>query len=98
MNRVVNKLIYFFDFAEKILLPNLINKPDQLHFITGLKFDFFGVRLSNISTTHIHCLPEVHWPDHKTANEVTSMLQFSLDYMKLKCKSTSAKKINCNSR
>ena len=32
-----------FDFAEKVLLPKLVKQPGQLHFITGLKFDIFGV-------------------------------------------------------
>ncbi len=36
---------FVFDFAEKVLLPKLMKQPGQLHFITGLKFDFFAVKL-----------------------------------------------------
>lgn len=63
-----------FDFAEKILLPHLLRQPGQLHFVTGLKFDFFGVHSSNSNRTFIYGLPEGHWPNNKTTNEVGSML------------------------
>lgn len=49
-----------FDFVEKVLLQRLIRQPGQLYFITGLKFDLFGVHDSNVSTTSIHCRPESH--------------------------------------
>lgn len=81
-----------FDFAEKVLLPHLLKKPGQLHFITGLKFDLFRVRLSNIDSTHIHFLTEGHWPNSKSANEVASMLEYSIDYIKSKSKSEVAKR------
>jgi len=63
-----------FDFAEKILLPHLLRQPGQLHFVTGLKFDFFGVHSSNYNSTFVYGLPEGHWPNNKTTNEVGSML------------------------
>lgn len=67
-----------FDFAGKVLLFHLLRQPGQLHFITGLKFDFFGVHSSNLGTTHIFGLPEGHWRGSKTANEVPSMLHYSM--------------------
>lgn len=71
-----------FDFAEKVLLPQLLRQPGQLYFVTGLKFDFFGVAISNFNYTDIHCLPEGHWPGGKTANEVASMLDHSINTAK----------------
>ena len=35
------------DLAAKCLLPKLLNRPGQLHFITGLKLDIFGVSSGN---------------------------------------------------
>ena len=37
-----------FDFAEKVLLPSMLRQPGQLYFITGLKFDIFGVSCSSL--------------------------------------------------
>ena len=71
-----------FDFAEKILLPHLLQQPGQLHFDTGLKFDFFGVHSSNSNRRFIYGLPEGHWPNNKTANEVGSMLVKCIEYHK----------------
>ena len=51
---------YVFDFAEKVLLPRLKIQPGQLHFITGLKFDLFGVSSSNDTLNYIFGLPEDH--------------------------------------
>lgn len=67
-----------FDFAEKVLLPRLRNQPGQLHFVTGLKFDLFGVSCSNAGTNFVFGLPEGHWPNEKTANVVISMLHHVL--------------------
>ena len=72
-----------FDFAEKWFLPNLQRQPGQLHFVTGLKFDFFGVHVSNLWFTNIYGLPEGHWPGGKTASEVASMLQNTIATFKL---------------
>lgn len=66
------------EFAEKTRLPHLLRKPGQLHFVNGLKFDFIGVFVSNLDTNFIHCLPEGHWPGHKSANEVTSMFRYTI--------------------
>lgn len=35
-----------FNFAEKVLLPSLLRQQGQLHFVTALKFDFFGESVS----------------------------------------------------
>lgn len=67
-----------FDFAEKVLLPKLLRQPGQLHFITGLKFDMFGISSSNENRNYIFGLPEGHWPNEKTANAVVSMLHHVL--------------------
>ena len=73
-----------FDFAEKRLLPCLTKQPGQLHFITGLKLDLFGISNSNESQSYIYILPEGHWPNQKTANEVLSMLHHSISEHKKK--------------
>lgn len=65
-----------FDFAEKVLLPCLVRQPGQLHFVTGIKFDLFGVTSSTLNNTFVFGLPEGHWPGGKTANEVCSMLDY----------------------
>lgn len=62
------------DFAEKVLLPSLKEQTGQLHFITGLKNDIFGVSCSNAEKNYIFSLAEGHWPGGKTANETCSML------------------------
>lgn len=67
-----------FDFAEKILLPRLQHQPGQLHFVTGLKFDLFGVSCSNSGNNFVFGLAEGHWPNEKTANVVASMLHHVL--------------------
>ena len=36
-----------FDYAEKVSLPSMIKQPGQLHFVTCLKFDLFGISVSN---------------------------------------------------
>lgn len=68
-----------FDFAEKVLLPRLLRQPGQLYFVTGLKFDLFGVHDSNNKRTLLFGLPEGHWPNEKTANCVVSMLHYAVD-------------------
>lgn len=67
-----------FYFAEKVLLPALKRQPGQLHFVTGLKFDIFGVASSNVNKILLYGLPEGHWPQGRTANEVLSMLDNAL--------------------
>ena len=37
-----------FDLAEKELLSHTHRQPGQIHVITGLKFDLFGVTTSNL--------------------------------------------------
>lgn len=66
------------DFAEKVLLPHMLKQPGQLHFITGLKFDFFCVSNTNLNTNFIFGLPEGHWPSGKSANDVASMIEHVL--------------------
>jgi len=41
------------DFAEKALLPSLERQPGQLHFVSGLKFDFFAVSVSNLTCNEV---------------------------------------------
>ena len=74
-----------FDFAQKVLLPSPLRKAGQLFYIAGLKFDFFGVSVSNLGRTDIHCLTEGHWPSGKTADEVFSMLHRSIEDAKNDC-------------
>lgn len=63
-----NEIAHFiFDFAEKVLLPKILNQPEQLHFITGLKFDINGVYCSNIGRADVYGLIEGHWPSNKTS-------------------------------
>lgn len=52
---------FVFDFAEKFLLPMLLKQPGQLHFITCLKFDLFGVSSSNEQKNYVFGLAEGHW-------------------------------------
>jgi len=68
-----------FDFAEKVLLPSLLRKPGQLHFVTGLKFDIFGICSSNLDLVYVFGLVEGHWPNNKTGNEVCSMIHHVID-------------------
>lgn len=81
------------DFAEKVLLPSLLRQTGQLHFITGLKNDLFGVSCANINTNYIFSLAEGHWPGGKTANEVASMLLCTLIMIKEEMTSTMPKKL-----
>ncbi|PXF45203.1 hypothetical protein BWQ96_05033 [Gracilariopsis chorda] len=69
-----NPIHLIFDFAEKILLPHLLRQPGQLHFVTSLQFDIFGVYSSTMSTCYVYGLPGGNWPGNKTCNEVASML------------------------
>lgn len=80
LNGVVDGTLHLtFDFAEKVLLPCLLRQPGQLHFVTGIKFDIFGVTSSTVNSTFVFGLPEGHWPGGKTANEVCSMIGFVID-------------------
>lgn len=80
-SKVVHVII---DFAEKVLIPSLVNQPGQLHFITGLKIDLFAVSCGNTGKNYVFCLPEGHWPGQKSANEVISMLFHILMQLKNK--------------
>lgn len=78
-----------FDFAEKVLLPSMERQPGSLHFVTGLKYDMFGISNSNEGTANVYGLPEGHWPGTKGPNSVISMLfQTIVDYQ--------ARTNNCN--
>ena len=70
---------YVFEVAEKVLLTRLFNQPGQLHFVTGLKFDIFGVSSTNQCLNFIYGLPEGHLPNEKTANVVFSMLHLAIE-------------------
>lgn len=67
-----------FDFEEKVVLPFFGHQLGQLYFVTGLKFDVFGVSNCTLNTNMIYGLPDGHWPGRKTANEVASMSQHAL--------------------
>ena len=73
-----------FDFAEKVLLPKLLKQPGQLYFVTGLKFDIFGVHDSNQGVTYVFGLPEGNWPNEKNANTVISMLHYAIEVQMVK--------------
>lgn len=83
-----------FDFAEKVLIPRLQDQPGQLHFTTSLKIDIFGIYCSNLKEMFVYGLTEGHWPSHKTANEVGSMLHYQIDLLQsLRTTSTKIKEI-----
>jgi hypothetical protein len=63
-----------FDFAENVYLPFQHRQPSQRFFLTGLKFDIFGISIDTASAQVIYGLTEGHWPCEKTANTVCSML------------------------
>lgn len=73
---------YVFDFDETFLLPKLEKKPGQLHFITGLKFDKFGAKSTNLQRKFGFGLPEGHWPSEKMANTMVSMLHETFKHTK----------------
>ncbi len=49
-----------FDFAEKVTLPSMERQPGQLHFVTGLKYDIFGISLTKLNITNVYGLSEGH--------------------------------------
>ena len=62
-SRQKNGTMHFvFDFDEKVLLPNMERQPGNLHFTTGLKYDMFGISISNDQSSNVYGLPEGHWP------------------------------------
>lgn len=67
-----------------MLLPSLVRQPGQLHFITGLKNDIFGISCSNSGTNFIYSIAEGHWTGGKTANETCSMVFAALRDVKSK--------------
>lgn len=70
-----------FKFSEMVLLSQLIRQPKQLYFITGFKFQLFGVHDSNKCTTTIYSLTDSHWPQEKTANSFITMLHQFLSFI-----------------
>lgn len=62
------------DFAEKIILPSMLKQAGQNHYITGLKYDLFGISCSNFKINKIFGLPEGLWPNRKDENYVLSKL------------------------
>ncbi|EDQ85346.1 uncharacterized protein MONBRDRAFT_11901 [Monosiga brevicollis MX1] len=67
-----------FDFAEKVLLPRVLDQPGKMYFASGLKVDLFGVAISNTKQQFNYVLVEGHWPMGKDANRVCSMLHDAL--------------------
>lgn len=66
------------DFAERVYLPFEHKQPSQRFFLTGLKYDFFGISNDTAGFQVTYGLAEGHWPDEKTANTVFSMLHHFL--------------------
>ena len=63
-----SEIIYVvFDFAKKVTLPSLERQSGQLHFVTGLKNDFFGISLTNVNVTNVYGLSEGHRTNTKYA-------------------------------
>lgn len=78
------------DFAEQVLLSSFLRQPSQIHFVTGLKFDIFGVSCSNLDTNFVFGLPEGKWPGKKRADQSVSMLFHILQLAKSEEKSKNA--------
>ena len=66
------------DFAENVYLPYQHRQASQRFFLTGLKFDLFGISNDSFPAQVIYGLTEGHWPNEKTANTVCSMLNHFL--------------------
>lgn len=75
-----------FDFAEKVPLPSMKEQPSNLHFITGMRFDIFGVHSSNVNCNYILGIPECFWPGCKFANEVLYILSHVLYLHSTQCR------------
>ncbi len=71
-----------FDSAEKVTLPSIKRQPGQLHFVTGLKYDKFGITYTNIGLPKVFGLPEGYWSESKDATSVFSMLYFFITELK----------------
>lgn len=74
----VNVMGQCTDLQKKLRLPSLFWHPGKLHFLTGLKFDLFGIGCGSFGTVYIYELPEGHWPGGKTAYEVLYMIQHNI--------------------
>lgn len=81
------------DFAEKVLLPSMQDQPGSLHYVTGLKFDIFGISSSNDGKTFLFGLPEGYWTGDKGANEVLSMVMYAIRKLKDEAKTSSARRL-----
>lgn len=68
-----------FDFAEKVLLSFMEKLPGNLHFVTDIKHDMFGMSNSNLKQIQIFSLPEGHWPGSKGPDSVISILYYAID-------------------
>ena len=71
-----------FEFAEKLILPSMERLPSKLHFITGMRYDIFGIVCPNLKQRFIFGLPEGHWPGTTYATSVLSMLMHVIDRVK----------------
>lgn len=92
-----NQMIHVtFDFSEKCLLPRFVRQPGQLHFVTGLKIDMFGILMSSSKKNYIFGLTEGFWPNLKTANEVGSMLCYTIKVEKGKNRDLVLHADNCS--
>ena len=58
-------LQFLFNLTEKVLLPHLLRKSEQLHLVTGQKFDIFGVMVSNVNKCNVFNLPDGYWSGEK---------------------------------
>lgn len=62
------------DYAENVLPSVMPQIPGQLHFVSGLKCDLFGIVCSNLQKSFVYILPEGKWPGKKTAVTAVPML------------------------
>ena len=61
------------DFAEKVTLLSMERQPGQLHFVTGLRYDIFGIYCSKLDETKNFGLSEGHWPNTEDPTSILSM-------------------------
>lgn len=73
------KCHYCFDAAEKFLLPRLLRRPEQVHFVNCLKFDINGLCTSKEVLNYIFDPVEGHRPGEKPANGVLPLLDHVLN-------------------
>ena len=66
------------DFAERVYLPWEHCQVSQRFFVTGLKYDLFGISNDTHGSQVTYGLTEGHWPGQKTGTTVFSMVHHFL--------------------